>query len=144
MFIKSIRHCISKQRLEPYSTMSCQAQGVFWLRHWSFSCRDIMICCICCVSFVEQINQELATEIDSLAQFKHSHPFRLCCCGLVTCSDAFQLTLLREKSSFFVSKFYPKHEILKNADCCVNHRILSCQARKLLHNLSNDTRMQGG
>ena len=37
----------------------------------------------------EQINQALATEIDSRSQFKHSHPFRLCCCGLVTCSDAF-------------------------------------------------------
>ena len=37
---------------------------------------------------VEQINQALATEIDPLAQIKHSDPFLLCCCGLRTSLNA--------------------------------------------------------
>ena len=123
--------------------MSSQAQGMFWHRHWTVGSREMTICCILHELFIKQINQALAKEIDPLAQILHSHPFPLCCCDLGTSLNCLWITLLHEKLSFFVSRFSPegchtKDNRIRNA----NHRILSCQAPKLLHKLSNDTRMQ--
>ena len=141
--MKPIRHCYSNQRLVSLSTMSSQAQGMFWLRHWSFGSREMTICCILHELFIKQINQAFAKEIDPLAQIVHSHPFPLCCCDLGTSLNCLWITLLHEKLSFFVSRFSPevchtKDDRIRNA----NHRILSCQAPKLLRTLSNDMRMQ--
>ena len=141
--MKPFRHCYSNQRLVSLSTMTSQAQGMFWHRHWTVGSREMTICCILHELFVKQINQAFAKEIYPLAQILHSHPFLLCCCGRGTSLNGFKITLLREKLSFFVWRFSPnvcnaKDYHIRN----VNHRILSYQVPTLLRTLSNDARMQ--
>ena len=45
-------------------------------------------CCILYELFIKQINQAFEKEIEPLVQIKRSHPFLLCCCRLVACSNA--------------------------------------------------------
>ena len=112
--MKPFHHCYSNQRLVSLSTMSSQAQGMFWHRHWTVGSREMTICCILHELFVKQINQAFAKEIYPLAQILHSHPFLLCCCGLGTSLNCSWITLLHEKLSFFVPRdFHSKYAIPK-------------------------------